>query len=253
MTTIISLIIALLFAAIFLFGGQLAYRPGQRGHRRFLSFAAGISVAYTFVHVLPALGKMRDFTTQTPTGFQRFFPEYSAYLWAMAGFVLFLGLEALVTRPRGGAENSAGDHDGRIPWKSWVHIGGFAVYAWLLTYLMVWTGKGALTLCLYAVAMGMHIFTITCKLSSHCHPVYDRRGTYLLALASLAGWACAQTLDIPKPIIVDLVALVSGGVILNTAIAELPKENEGRYGSLLAGAAVYTALLLFLSHLEKGG
>jgi len=250
---LMTLSVALLFAAIFLFGGRVAYRPGQKGRRRFLSFAAGISVAYTFVHVMPLLGEMREFATHSPDDFHRVFPEYSVYLWAMAGFVLFLGLEALVTRPRGGAENSAGDHDGGVPWKSWVHIGGFAVYAWLLTYLMVWTGKGALTLCLYAVAMGMHIFTITCNLSSHCHAVYDRRGAYLLALASLAGWACAQTLDIPKPIIVDLVALVAGGVILNTAIAELPKENEGRYGSLLTGAAAYTALLLILSHFEKGG
>ena len=253
MTVFTSLSVAMLFAAIFLFGGQLAYRPGQRGHRRFLSFAAGISVAYTFVHVLPALGKMRDFTTQTPTGFQRFFPEYSAYLWAMAGFVLFLGLEALVTRPRGGAENSAGDHDGGIPWKSWVHIGGFAVYAWLLTYLMVWTGKGTLTLCLYGVAMGMHIFTITCNLSSHCHAVYDRRGAFLLALASLAGWACGLALDIPMPILLNLVAFVAGGVVVNAAIAELPKEREGRYWSFLTGATVYTALLLILSHFEKGG
>ena len=41
-----SLSVAVLFAAIFLFGGRAAYRPGQRGRRRFLSFAAGISVAY---------------------------------------------------------------------------------------------------------------------------------------------------------------------------------------------------------------
>ena len=186
MTVFTSLIVALLFAAIFLFGGRVAYRPGQRGYRRFLSFAAGIAVAYTFVHVLPLLGEMREFATHSPDDFHRVFPEYSVYLWAMAGFVLFLGLEALVTRPRGGAENSAGDHDGGVPWKSWVHIGGFAVYAWLLTYLMVWTGKGALTLCLYAVAMGMHIFTITCNLSSHCHAVYDRRGA-IPAGAGLPG------------------------------------------------------------------
>jgi len=37
-----TLSVALLFAAIFLFGGRAAYHPGQRGRRRFLSFAAGI-------------------------------------------------------------------------------------------------------------------------------------------------------------------------------------------------------------------
>ncbi|MCJ7501114.1 hypothetical protein MUP29_12765 [bacterium] len=54
-SALITLSVALLFVAIFLFGGRAAYRPGQRGRRRFLSFAAGISVGYTFVHVLPGL------------------------------------------------------------------------------------------------------------------------------------------------------------------------------------------------------
>ena len=55
------------------------------------------------------------------------------------------------------------------------------------------------------------------------------------------------------PILVNLVAVVAGGVIVNTSIAELPKEREGRRWSFLAGAMVYTALLLILSHFEKGG
>ena len=113
-----ALSVALLFAAIFLFGGRVAYRPGQRGRRRFLSFAAGISVAYTFVHVLPALHVIREFHTQSPSDFQMLFPEYSVYLWTMAGFLVFYGLEIMGARPRRGPENSAGDegvrpHGGR--------------------------------------------------------------------------------------------------------------------------------------------
>ena len=250
MMAITSLIVALLFAGIFLFGGRLAFRPGQRGRRRFLSFAAGISVAYTFVHVLPALGRMRDLATQTPTGFQRLFPEYSVYLWTMAGFLVFYGLETMVARPRPGPENGAGNHGGEAPWQPWVHIGGFALYAWMLTYVMVWKGQDTLALCLYGLAMGLHIFPIACNLSSHYQAVYDRRGAYLLALASLAGWASGLALDIPMPILVNLVAVVAGGVIVNTAIAELPKEKEGRFGSFLTGATVYSALLLILSHFE---
>ena len=96
----LTMSVALLFAAIFLFGGRAAYRPGQPGHRRFLSFAAGISVAYIFVHVLPALGTYAGLQTQTPTGFQRVFPEYSVYLWTMAGFLVFYSLETMVAKPR---------------------------------------------------------------------------------------------------------------------------------------------------------
>jgi len=252
-TVLTTLSVALLFAAIFLFGGRGAYRPGQKGRRRFLSFAAGISVAYTFVHVLPALHAIREFQTQAPAGFKMLFPEYNVYLWTMAGFLAFYGLETMVAGPRRGPENYGGDGGGAAPWLPWVHMGGFALYAWILTYMMVWTGKGTLALFLFAVAMGMHIFTITCGLSSHYHEVYDHRGAYLLALASLAGWASALTLDIPIPVVLNMVAFVVGGVVVNAAIAELPKEREGRYWSFLTGATAFTALLLALSHFEKGG
>ena len=253
MMLLTSLGVALLFAAIFLFGGRLAYRPGQRGRRRFLSFAAGIAVAYTFVDVMPALGRMRDIAMNTTSDFKRVFPEYSVYLWAMAGFLAFYCLETIVTRPRRGPENHAGDHDCAAPWQPWVHIGGFAVYAWMLSYIMVWKLHDTLALYIYAVAMGMHIFPIACNLSSHYQAVYDRRGAFLLALASLAGWASGLAFDIPVPILVNLVAVVAGGVIVNTSIAELPKAGEGRHWSLLTGATVYTAMLLVLSHFEKGG
>jgi len=250
MTTVASLIIALLFAAIFLLGGRVAYRPGHKRYRRFLSFAAGIAVAYVFVDVMPALGRMRDMVVHTPGDFQRVFPEYSVYLWAMAGFLAFYCLETMVARPRQGPEHHAGGHDDATLWQAWVHIGGFALYAWMLSYIMVWKLHETLALCLYGVAMGMHIFPVACNLRSHYHPVYDRRGAYLLALASLAGWATGLALDIPKPILVNLVAVVAGGVIVNTSISELPKEGEGRRWPFLAGAIVYTALLLILSHFE---
>jgi len=253
LSALATLSVALLFAAIFLFGGRAAYRPGQRGRRRFLSFAAGISVGYAFVHVLPALHDIRELQTQSPTHFKMLFPEYNIYLWTMAGFLVFYGLETLVAGPRRDAENRAGEDGGGARWQPWVHMGGFALYTWILTHMMVWTGKGILALCLFAVAMGMHIFTITCGLSSHYHEVYDRRGAYLLALASLSGWASALTLNLPRPLLFSLVAFVAGGVVVNAAIAELPKEREGRYWSFLMGATAYTALLLILSHFEKGG
>jgi len=248
-----SLIVAVLFAAIFFFGGRLAYHPGQRGLRKFLSFAAGISVAYIFVHMLPTLQLIREIATDFPSEFKMIFPEYSVYLWTMVGFLVFYGLETMVTRSQASPEKHAGGHGDTASWQVWVHISGFAIYTWLLTYMMVWTGKENLTLCLFALAMGMHIFTISCNLSVHYQAAYDRRGAFLLALASLAGWVSALTLKIPTQVVLNLVAFVCGGVVVNAAIGELPKEKEGQYWFFLAGALVYTTLLLILSHFEHAG
>jgi hypothetical protein len=253
MTALTSFLVALLFAAIFLFGGQWAYRPGQKGRRRFLSFAAGIAVAYVFVDVMPGLSRLCDIVMQEPSGFRRFFPEYSVYLWALAGFLAFYCLETLVVRPQSGPGHHGGSPTKTPAWQAWVHIGGFAAYTGLLSYLMVWKRQEPLTLFIYALAMGMHLFPIACDLHGHYPAVYEHRGALLLAVASVAGWGAGLALEIPAPLLANLVAVVAGGVIVNTAIAELPKEGEGRQGAFLTGALVYTALLLTLSHFEHGG
>ena len=129
-------------------------------------------------------------------------------------------------------------------------MSGFALYTWILAFVIVWTGKNGLTLGLFAVAMGLHLFTVSSNLGSTCPETYHPRGALLLASASLAGWGAAATLEIPVVWVFNLVAFVMGGVVVNAAIAELPSEKEGRYGYFLIGAASYTALLLAMSHLE---
>ena len=244
--------VALLFAAVFVFGGRAAQRPVRRGHRRLLSFAAGISIAYTFVHVLPGLNRIRAIQSSSLNE-SMVFPEHGVYLWTMAGFLVFYGLETMAAaRPAlPGLHADAADAAGAAPQRPWLHMGGFALYTWILTYMMVWTGKDGLTLSLFALAMGMHLFTIAFNLGSHYRGVYQSRGALLLALASLAGWAAAVTLQLPLAWVLNGVAFVMGGVVVNAAIAELPKEKEGRYWSFLTGAVSYTALLLILSKVEN--
>ena len=239
--------VAVLFAAIYLFGGRASQVFRERGRRRFLSFAAGLSVSYTFVHILPELHEIRQLHLQPQADyFQRFFPEYSVYLGALVGFLVFYGLESMATRKHHGPENRA------TLWQSWLNIGGFVLYTWLITYLMVRPAKGLLALGLFAVAMGMHIAPIANKLRSEHRSAYEHRGAIVLALACLAGWGCGLTLNIPERIVMDMVAIVAGGVIVNSAIAELPKERGSSFWSFFFGATAYTALLLTLSHFEKG-
>ncbi|MCX6925651.1 MAG: hypothetical protein NT154_20935 [Verrucomicrobia bacterium] len=189
--TLATLVVALLFAAIYLFGGRANQRLGERGRQWFLSFAAGLSVSYVFVHILPGLHRIRDFQAQSQTDYiQRVFPEYSVYLATLLGFLVFYGLESMVTSPRRAVEKT-GDHPGSVAsWQPWVHIVGFVLYTWLITYLMVRTGKGLVGLCLFAVAMGLHIAPITNRMRSEYPSVYQHRGAILLALSCLAGWAC---------------------------------------------------------------
>lgn len=242
--------VALLFAVVFVAGGRAAEWTGHRGYRRFLSFSAGVSVAYIFVHVLPALHAIGEYHMRSP-GHSMLFPEHGAYLWTMAGFLAFYGLETMAgaqSAPQGQAAGTGV----AAPQRPGLHVGGFALYAWILTYMMAWTGKDGLALVLFAAAMGLHLFTVASNLGAQYRELYRRRGALLLALASLAGWGAAVTLELPVAWVLNLVAFVMGGVVVNAAIAELPREKGGRYWAFVAGAASYTALLLALSKFEKG-
>ena len=250
---LVALGVALLFAAIYLFGGRANQVFGQSGLRRFHSLAAGISVSYVFVYLIPELHAIREVHAQSQDDYiRRLFPEYSVYLSALLGFLVFYGLESAVAS-RQASPHTRGAHHGRAAgWHSWVHIGGFALYTWLITYLMVRTGKGPVGLGLFAMAMGMHIAPIANRLRSEHPSAYEHRGAILLGLASVAGWAAGLTLAIPDAAVMDLMAIVAGGVIVNAAIAELPKERRASFWSFCLGAVVYAALLVALSRFGHG-
>jgi hypothetical protein len=62
----------------------------------------------------------------------------------------------------------------------------------------------------------------------------------------LAGWSVAMISEIPRMAIITSLAVVSGGVVMNSMVMELPSEKDGRFWPFDSGAAAYTALLLLI-------
>jgi hypothetical protein len=120
-------------AAVHFFAGRLTFldRVPRSG---WLSFGGGISVAYVFVHLLPEVeagGKaVSDWLGLA-------FLEHHVYLVALAGFVVFYGLERLAKRAGSHRSSSDGDRereDDPSGGVFWVHIGSFTVYNLLVGY-----------------------------------------------------------------------------------------------------------------------
>ena len=241
-----TLAATLAFAAVFLFGHRLeVHRKGWR--RASVSAGAGAAVAYVFVHLLPDLAEAgRAFAEATAGQAWRasWLAESHVYLAALLGFVVFYGLEHLVawSRRTTPMEESSGAKDGPV---FLLHIGGFAVYAAMVSYLMVrGIGLAEASIALYALAMGLHFLSVDHSLLHEHAARYLRPGRYILAAAVLAGWACGVLLEIPRPVVATLMGVVSGGVIMNSMIMELPGEKEGKFWPFLAGAAAYAAIML---------
>jgi hypothetical protein len=233
----------LILAAIFVFGRRLQF--GEKAHRRrWLSLGAGIATAYVFVHLLPELSRLQDIFTKATADKGYPLPESRVYTSALAGFILMYGLEHLVagSRERGQApEEDAGKYSRLI------HVGGFAAYCALVTYVMsIESERGILFLIFYLVAMFLHFLGTDHALRREYGIWYDERGKWIPAGGGLAGWCVASLSPLSIEVLATLMGFVGGGVVMNSLIAELPKEKEGRFWAFCGGATGYAILLLLI-------
>jgi hypothetical protein len=213
---------ALLFAAMFLFGrciqllGALSFE-----HRSVVSFSAGMAAAYVFVHVTPELHGARQAFVESasmPTRFE----GMAIYMVSLIGFLAYYGLDNLRTQVRESAEHAEDGLAFRI------HVGGFAAYAALIGYLLVRNlEESTVSTALYTVTIALHFLTIDHSLVEEHGAAYERVGRWVLAAATLFGWGVGVLLPLPTAVVALLLAFVSGAIMMNSMIMELPSEKDG--------------------------
>jgi hypothetical protein len=237
-STLVTQVLGLLFlAGVFVFGRYLRISPS--GHpRRWLSAAAGASVAYVFVRALPEMSEAQ--ATFTRVTFDRDLPflELHVYTSGLIGFLFFYGLEHMVSR----SGQKEGGEGASVGYR--LQLGGFAAYSGLVAHLMV--HQRALPTVLYVVAMTLHFLSIDHLLAREYGGAYYRIGRWVLATAVLLGGATGITTSMSEELLATLLGLNSGGVIINSMITELPKEKEGRFWPFCLGAVAYSVLLLLI-------
>jgi hypothetical protein len=229
-----------LLACTFIFGRYLR-GPFADAPRRVLSAAAGVSVAYVFIRALSEMSEAQDVFTRVTLNRGLPFPERRVYMAALIGFLLFYGLENMVSRSgelRGAQRESAA----RLTYR--LQLGGFAAYGGLVGYLMV--HQRSLPTLLYLIAMGLHFLAVERSFEREYGPSYDRSGRWLLATAILAGGSAGIFTSMSEELLATLLGLNSGGVIINSMVMELPTEKEGRFWPFCLGAVAYSLLLLLI-------
>ena len=233
------LVAVVALALIHLLAPRLTFLRGiPRSH--WLSAAGGISVAYVFVHLLPELEEAGRAATEA--GFLPFL-EHHAYLFALAGFVLFYAVEIHTRRSR--ERNSAAGGEDRAGQEAFaLSIASFAVYNAIIGYLVASDPFELGDLVLFAVGIGLHFVVNDFSLDEHHKALYDRTGRYVLVAAIVLGWAVAQAVEVPEAALGLMLAFIGGGVVLNVIKEELPAERRSRVSSFAIAAAAYAALLL---------
>ncbi|WP_070121305.1 hypothetical protein [Bacillus marinisedimentorum] len=234
----ITMIFLLLLLAIH-FSAQFVHSAEDNMKTKILSGAAGVSVAYIFLHLLPELmeqqRKLENDTNIFP------FMDHHVNFIAVLGFITFYGLEkaAKVSRNKGEADQTE-------PGVFWVHMSSFFVYNALIGNLLVTRSKEetVLGLILYTVGVGLHFFVVDYTLTGHHKSQFTHMGRWILSSAIALGWLTGILEIFPPLLLSVLLSFLSGAIILNVMKEELPGERQASYSTFAAGAVVYMILLV---------
>ena len=170
------LLTAVILAGIFIFIGCFSIE-NKLGRRRVLSAAAGASVAYVFVNLLPEIETISIMFQHEAKSFMPYDGAYGVNIAMMLGFVFFYGLDEM--RPL--RDGKSGKNIGRGAF--WVQIMGYGGYISLIGYLLVRSlAEEELSSLFYAISMSLHfcligfglvmyIKTITTALAGICYVV----------------------------------------------------------------------------------
>ena len=228
-----------LLACTFVFGGYLR-NPLSGAPRRVLSAAAGVSVAYVFLRALPEMSEAQDVFTRVTVGRGLPFPEHRVYTAALIGFLLFYGLENMVSRS--GGHSRAQGEPFQLTYR--LQLGGFAAYCGLVGYLMV--HQRSLPTLLYLIAMTLHFLAVNHSFEREYGSTYDHGGRWLLAAAVVVGGSAEIFTSMSEELLATLLGFNSGGVVINSMIMELPTEKEGRFWWFCLGSIGYSLLLVLI-------
>lgn len=246
-----KLALAPLFAALVLAGAWFAGRwlTGENGpwsRRRFISAAAGISVAYVFVDILPELAAHNRSVIEGAQGQPLLFAEQRIYVLALLSFVLLYGLEYIVLAAQERAKQRSIQRVSDRPGPLFaLHIAGYALYCALISYLLhERSDDGLAALALYTLAMGVHFLIVDHALEEHHGEAYVVHGRWVLVASVLAGAALGVFVTLPDLAVARLFALLAGGVVITSLRSELPDQRTGRFWAFCLGALVYAVLLM---------
>lgn len=238
---LLTLACAVFMALVHLFAGRLRFLKGMP-RSRWLSFAGGVSVAYVFLHLLPRISEgQRALEEELGEGFAVL--SYHAYLVALAGLVVFYGLERAAVKKRGRGKEGYEVLD--VPQVFWLHIVSYSFYNAIIGYLLIDRGEqGYTALMWYVVAITLHFVVNDFSLREHHERRYHTSGRWILAGAILAGWFAGWATEVGAVVVNALLAFIAGGIVLNALKEELPEERQSQFGAFALGVVFYVGMLV---------
>jgi hypothetical protein len=223
--------------ALFLALTHLAWRRPGPSSPNMLSLAGGVSAAYIFLDILPALVIAERLTEETAV-WRTPIIAHRVYALALLGVVLFYTLQKgrkLGRLAEGGPS--------RINFS--LTLAGHAAISILVGYLLVRRPRvGAARTVVFALAMFAHFVRYDSGLRRDYGPVVDRIARRVLALSVLVGWLLGVVTLLPWAFVAGWMSVLAGAIILTALREEVPEEKEAKPGLFALGAAIITLFVM---------
>ena len=208
-----------------------------------VSFSAGASVAYVFIHVFPDISILQQQFTGIPSHHHngQFFNQ-PLYLTALAGLCLPYILDTL--------ELSYTERDKKIHVKIHQSIFGirkvlYTLYNMMLAYMIVTRqGEGMLNMKIIVLVLSMHFIVLNANFKEVYHELFKTYVRWFAILGLVLGGVLGKTIHLPEFILAYVFALI-GGIITYTALKqELPKTSHRAPFHFIAGVVCFALLIL---------
>ncbi len=238
-----SFVGATLIVLVHLFVHRLGFL--DRPQSLWPDFFSGVALGYVFVEILPHLASKQEALLEATDAGLLGFLEHHAYLMAMAGFLLYLAI--VLSGERARSRRAPEDFTiSTLPFAVGFAAASMAAYAFLIGYMLAeQCTHGAGSGFAFALAMAAHFVGL-----GHSHRrlyprLYDAVLRYALAGALYAGWIFGAIGELSDPVYALLFTFLAGGIMIITAVFELPRVKSWRqYASFCAGAIVFSALIV---------
>lgn len=240
-----SLIAVLIMITAYYFGGRFV--NSKSADRKILvSVAAGISVAYIFVSLLPELSDAQEFYNNNKNEKAFELQNILIYLTALAGFLFFFGLENYIISKRD-AEHEENQKHFNINMVTGVYLTGFLINNFLISYLIVFWGNSNTALFFYTIAMSVHLVALDYSAIREFGEGF-KHIKFSMVFSLIAGWLVGISTKFPEEIEHIATGFIAGSIIINSIKDEFPKEGSNvKYKVFLISSVIY-AVILILSH-----
>lgn len=243
----ITFITVLLLSAVHVFSSYLRFLDGPP-RSKFLSVAAGISVSFVILRLLPGVNEGQEAILERLSR-NSFWAtlEQHVYILVLLSFIFFYGAQKYALRSK--ERRAKKEDDSRPAPKVYrVHITTYAFLNILIGYLLVeMLNNSYLALLFFFVAMLLKFIINDHALHKLHREYYDQKGRWLLSAAVALGWFLSIIFEYSQMNVGFTKAIIAGGALLNVLKEELPEAKESNFIAFAISGIGYAALLILFS------